>query len=100
MRHGSSECDGGGALAVLLVSSKFGFYLGLSIGFVIVIVVVAVVAVILMFASRIGEQAEAAAGVLEEIRSDTAVLPHAKETNEHALAILNGARTARGALTG
>lgn len=79
---------------------NFGFYLGLTIGFVVVVVVVAVVALILASAARIAEQAKIAAGALEQVRANTAALPEVKVTNEHALAILAGARTARGALTG
>lgn len=85
---------------MLLASSNFGFYLGLSIGFVIVVVVVAVVAVLLTFASRIVGQAGIAAAALEQVRANTAALPEAETTNEHALAILAAAKAARGALTG
>jgi len=85
---------------MLLASSNFGFYLGLSIGFAVVVVVVIVVAALLTFASRIGDQAEIAAGALEQVRTNTAALPEVETTNEHALAILAGAKAARGALTG
>ncbi len=85
---------------MVLASSNFGFYLGLAIGFGIVVVVVAVVAVLLTFASRIADQAGTAAGALEQVRANTAALPEAETTNEHALAILGAAKAARGALTG
>lgn len=85
---------------MVLASSDFGFYLGLGIGFAIVVVVVALVALILSVATRIGEQAKIAAGPLEQVRSDTTILPQAQVTNEHAAAILEAAKTARGALTG
>jgi hypothetical protein len=83
-----------------LASVNTGFYVGLTLGFVAVVAVVVLVATILTFASRIADQAEAAVGVLETIRDDTAVLHEAQTTNEHAIAILEAARTARGALTG
>ncbi len=85
---------------MVLASSDFGFYLGLGIGFAIVVLVVALVAVLLTVASRIGDQAKVAAGPLEEVRANTDILPEAQATNEHALAILEAAKAARGALTG
>jgi hypothetical protein len=76
------------------------FYVGLGLGFVAVVAVVVLVAAILTFASRIAVQAQIAADALEQVRNSTAALPEVHTTNEHALAILEGARTARGALTG
>lgn len=84
----------------VLASSNTGFYIGLILGFVGVAVAVGLVAIILTFASRIADQAETAAAALRQIRQNTDVLPEIERTNEHALAILDGARTARKALTG
>lgn len=84
----------------VLASANTGFYIGLSLGFAAVVVAVALVAAILTFASRIADQAEAAAAALRQIRQNTDILPEIERTNEHALAILDGARTARKALTG
>lgn len=85
---------------MVLASADFGFYLGLTIGFIIVVVVVAIVSVILGLAARIGAQANVAGEALEQVRANTALLPAVATTNEHALAILAGAKAARGALTG
>jgi Sec-independent protein translocase protein TatA len=85
---------------MILASQNTGFYVGLILSFAAVALVVALVAVILTFASRIADQAETAAGALEQIRESTEILPAVNQTNEHALAILEDARTARKALTG
>ncbi|MGI8904131.1 MAG: hypothetical protein ACR2IP_10875 [Solirubrobacteraceae bacterium] len=83
-----------------LATSNTGFYIGIILGFVAVVAVVVLVAVILTFASRIGDQAEVAAEALDAVRKSTNVLPAVYQTNDHAVAILQGAKTARGALTG
>lgn len=85
---------------MLLLSANTGFYVGLGIGFVIVIVVVALVAPLLSIASHISEQAEDAAPPLEQTRKNVAILPQTAVTNDHAVAILAAAKAARGALTG
>ncbi|HEY5262526.1 MAG TPA: hypothetical protein VIJ33_10455 [Solirubrobacteraceae bacterium] len=77
-----------------------GFYIGLAVGVLAVVVVVVLVARILLYASRIADQAQTAAEALEVVCKSTDVLPEARHINEHALAILQGAQTARGALTG
>ena len=78
--------------------SSSDWWLGLSIGFAIVVVVVIVVAVILSYASRIGDQAGRALGGLEEVRDGTAPLWEVRKTNNAAVAILEAARSARGAV--
>jgi hypothetical protein len=85
---------------MILASANTGFYVGLSLGFIVVAVVVAIVAMILTQASRIADQASTAAAVLEQVRANTDVLPAVATTNEHAVAILQGASAAREALTG
>lgn len=84
----------------VVAAANTGFYIGLGIGFVIVIVVVALVAPLLSIASRISQQAEAAAPPLEQVRKNTNILPQTAVTNDHAIAILAAAKAARGALTG
>lgn len=81
-------------------SSNTGYFIGLILGFVAVVAVVVLVAVILTFASRIADQAQLAAETLEGIRDSTDALPEVNTLNDHAIAILEGAKTARGALTG
>lgn len=76
-----------------------GFYIGIALGLVTVAAVVVLVARILIYASRIGKQAQTAAEALAVVRTSTNVLPAGKQVNEHALGILEGARTAREALS-
>ncbi len=83
-----------------IASQNTDYFIGLGLGFVAVVVVVALVAQLLMFSSRIAGQAQIAAEALDVVRETTEVLPESKVTNEHALAILKGAETARGVLTG
>ena len=71
------------------------WYLGLTLGFVIVVVVVIVVAVILSYASRIAEQTKLAIEGLEDVRVGTAPLWEVRNTNKAGVAILGAARTAR-----
>lgn len=74
------------------------WYLGLTLGFVIVTVVVIVVAVILSYASRIADQARLANEVLEDVRLRTESLAAVRTTNASGLAILAAARSAREAV--
>lgn len=76
-------------------SANSDWYLGLTLGFVIVTVVVIVVAVILTYASRISDQAALANEGLEEVRTGTAPLWEVRKTNVAGVAILGAARTAR-----
>jgi uncharacterized membrane protein len=81
-----------------LASANTSFYVGLSLGFLVVVVVVVLVAAIITFATRVGDQAHAAADVLETVRGNTDVLKEIRATGEHATAILSVLRSARGAL--
>ncbi len=90
----------GGSAMLTIASQNTNYFIGLGLGFFAVVVVVALVAQILAFSSRIAGQAQIAAEALEVVLRTTDVLPQAEVTNEHALAILKGAETARGALTG
>ena len=74
------------------------WYLGLTLGFVIVTVVVIVVAVILSYASRIADQARLANEGLEEVRAGTAPLWAVRNTNATGIVILGATRTAREAV--
>jgi Sec-independent protein translocase protein TatA len=83
-----------------LATPYFDWYLGLTLGFIVVVAVVVIVAAILTFASRIGEQARTAIEALEQVRDSTAPLWEVRKTNASAVAILGAARAARGALAG
>ncbi|MGH3991538.1 MAG: hypothetical protein ACRDSN_03635 [Pseudonocardiaceae bacterium] len=83
---------------LLTGSANSDWYLGLTLGFVIVTVVVVVVAVILSYASRISDQTHLANEGLEEVRTGTAPLWEVRKTNDAGVAILGAARTAREAV--
>jgi cytoskeletal protein RodZ len=83
-----------------VLASNAPAYIGLSIGFAIVVAVAALVAVLLTYASRIAEQAGSALLALEQVRENTASLPAVDAVNSHAVAILQAARAARRALGG
>lgn len=85
---------------MIVAESYTGWWLGLTLGFLVVVVVVLVVAVILTQASRIAEQAAIAGEGLQSVRENTDSLAAVGDLNGSAVAILEAARTARGALTG
>lgn len=86
--------------AVIVAESYTGWWVGLTLGFLVVVVVVLVVAAILTFASRVARQAETASFALAEVGELTAPLGDVADINRSAIAILEAAKTARGALTG
>ncbi len=74
-----------------------GWWVGLTIGVVIVVILVGV---LLVLAARINTQARAAAGELEAIRTTTQPLVELRRTNDTLQSLLRGARAARKALGG
>ena len=85
---------------MLLAESLFGWYLGLTIAFALIVVVVAIVASILTLAARIAEQAPAATEGLNQVAQNTSLIPAVDVVNNSALAILKACQTARAALGG
>ena len=83
---------------LLAGSTNSDWYLGLTLGFVIVTVVVILVAVILSYAARISDQTQLANEGLEEVRAGTAPLWEVQNTNNAGIAILGATRTARQAV--
>lgn len=83
---------------LLAGSANSDWYLGLTLGFIIVTVVVIVVAVILSYAARISDQTRLANEGLEEVRTGTAPLWEVRNTNAAGIAILGAARAAREAV--
>lgn len=85
---------------MLVAESLFGWYVGLSLAFAIIVVVVAIVASILTLAARIAEQAPVAAAGLAQVRENTSLIPAVEAVNASGLAILKACQTARAALGG
>jgi hypothetical protein len=79
----------------LFVAGNEGWYIGLGIGFAIIVVVVILVGAILTLARRIGVQAREAIDGLDEARVTTLPLWDLRDTNRSLQAILDAARRAR-----
>ena len=85
---------------MVLAESLFGWYVGLSIAFAIIVVVVALVASILTLAARIAEQAPVAAAGLNAVAENTSLIPAVDTVNQSGMAILRACQAARAALGG
>jgi hypothetical protein len=85
---------------MLLAESLFGWYVGLSVAFAIIVVVVAVVASILTLASRISQQAPLATAGLNAVAENTSLIPAVETVNQSGMAILRACQAARAALGG
>jgi hypothetical protein len=83
-----------------IAESLFGWYVGLSLAFVVIVVIVAVVASILTLAQRIAQQAPLATAGLDAVAENTSLIPAIDAVNASALAILRSCRAARAALGG
>jgi hypothetical protein len=75
-----------------------GWWVGLVIGFTVVVVVVAVVAALLTYASRIGEGAGEARDALDSARHGMTPLSRLEGASQTARVALAAARSARSAL--
>ena len=85
---------------MVLAESLFGWYVGLSVSFALIVVVVALVASILTLAARISEQAPIAAAGLNAVAENTSLIPAVETVNASGIAILKGCQAARAALGG
>jgi hypothetical protein len=85
---------------MLLAESLFGWYVGLSIAFGVIVVLVAVVASILTLAQRIAVQAPLATAGLNAVADNTSMIPAIESVNTSGLAILKACQAARAALGG
>lgn len=83
------------------VSAEYvGWYVGLGIGFVVVVAVVVLVAIILTVADRIGTQARTGVEAVDEARVTTLAVWEVPKINASAVAILRAAEAARKHLGG
>jgi len=85
---------------MLIAESLFGWYVGLSLAFAIVVVVVALVASILTLANRISQQAPLATAGLNAVAENTSLIPAVNTVNASGMAILKACQAARRALGG
>jgi uncharacterized membrane protein len=85
---------------MIIVAEYTGWWVGLTLGFIVVVVVVVVVAILLNLAARIADDAKGATGALPVVREQTDALQDVGRINDSAISILRSARAARKALTG
>lgn len=85
---------------MLIGSETTAWYVGLSLGVVVVIVAVIIVGTILILASRIAVQARTAREAVETIRAQTAQLGGIRQINGSGVRILHAARALRKAAVG
>ncbi|MDQ3591651.1 MAG: hypothetical protein M3386_01960 [Actinomycetota bacterium] len=79
----------------LPTESHSGAYIGLIIGFAIVVVVVILVATILMFAARIGDQAQDGIVRMDEARESTLPIWELQKLNTSVTGIWRSAESVR-----
>jgi len=80
---------------MLVISTFTAWYVGLSLGFLVVCVAAAIVAVILSLAGAISGQAQTALGGVDVVRQQTTTLPGIGQINDSAVRILHSARALR-----
>lgn len=86
------------AQQTLARESFHGWYRGLIIGFAVVAIVVVLVGAILMYASRIAEQAKDGIGRMDEARATTLPIWELQHMNVAATGIWKAIESARGVL--
>jgi hypothetical protein len=84
----------------ILAASFAGWWVGLTIGFAVVVVVVILVAMILTYAARIRDQAEDGIARMDMARSNTLPVWRVQEINVSATGIWRSAEAARKILEG
>ena len=84
----------------MLIGDTTAWYIGLSLGGVVVVVAVIIVGTILLLANRIAGQAEAANEAVELVRSQTDQLRGIAKINDSGVRILHAARALRKAAVG
>lgn len=83
-----------------LAASFMGWWISISIGFVVVVVVVILVAMILTYAARIRDQANVGIGRMDMARSNTLPVWRIQDINVSATEIWRAAEKARKLLGG
>lgn len=84
----------------VLLLAQSGWYVGFGIGALVVVVVAVLVVTLTVLASRISARATEAHAALEQVQQATTSLHGVDQVNDSAVRVLEGAKAARGALTG
>jgi hypothetical protein len=85
---------------MLIAADTTSWYIGLSLGVIVVVVAVVIVVTILVLASRIARQAETANEAVEKVRAQTDELGGVGKINDSGVRILHSARALRKAAVG
>ncbi|MDQ6749460.1 MAG: hypothetical protein M3Z33_01695 [Actinomycetota bacterium] len=85
---------------MLISSDTTAWYVGLSLGVVVVVVAVIIVGIILILASRIANQARTSRDAVETVRAQTSQLGGIARINGSGVRILHAARALRKAAVG
>lgn len=80
---------------MFLLGEKTAWYVGLTLGFIVVSVAVIIVAIILVLASRIAGQAADSREGVEAVRAQTVELSGIQRINDSGVRILHAARALR-----
>ena len=83
-----------------LAASFMGWWIGITIGFAVVVVVVILVAMILTYAARIRDQAQDGIGRMDMLRANTDPVWRIQEINVSSTGIWRTAERARKLLEG
>ncbi len=89
------ELTGYGSTLMLILGQKTAWYVGLTLGFIVVVVAVVIVAIILVLASRIARQAVDSREGVDTVRAQTVELPGIQRINDSGVRILHAARALR-----
>jgi hypothetical protein len=85
---------------MLTAADTTPWYIGLSLGVVVVVVAVVIVVTILVLAARIARQAEAANEAVQRVGAQTDELDGIAKINDSGVRILHSARALRKAAVG
>jgi uncharacterized membrane protein len=85
---------------MLIGADTTSWYIGLSLGVIVIVVAVIIVVTILVLASRIARQAEAANEAVENVKTQTDELSGVARINDSGVRILHSARALRKAAVG
>lgn len=85
---------------MLIASDTTSWYIGLSLGGVVVVVAVIIVVTILVLAARIARQAQTANEAVEAVKTQTDELSGVAKINDSGVRILQSARAVRKAAVG
>ncbi|HEY7073741.1 MAG TPA: hypothetical protein VH418_00165 [Solirubrobacteraceae bacterium] len=79
----------------MTVAASGGWYVGMTLGIVVILVAAAIVITVVLLARRIAGQASTAVGGVEQVRAQTSELGGIARINDSGVRILHSARALR-----